>query len=211
MVSKKTYRRKEAFPRFDSALSFRGALALLKDAGVPYALAGRLAVWQYVPPQGQLFTKDVDFAVPYGSAEQIARAARERGYRVTALDIGGFGVLGPGVAVDFIDRRHGLASLFAEAVAAARRSRKRLRVGRASIPVVPRDHLIAMKLATAEAKDERDVQELLRTVKASQYATARSLVVQHLGFYAGERLDRIALALGHAGPKTRARRYSRRS
>jgi hypothetical protein len=211
MVSKPGRPRKASFPRFDSALSFRTGLALLKATGTPHALAGRVAVWQYVPPQGQLFTKDVDFAVPYGHAEAVARTARERGYRVTALEIGGFGVQAPGVALDFIDRRRGLGALFAEAVARARRSRKRLRVGRASVPVVPRDHLVAMKLATAEPKDERDVEELLRGVTPGQYAPLRALVVRHLGFYAGERLDRIALTQGHRGPASRSRRYARRS
>jgi len=209
MTSKSRQRQSPGLPSFDTTRSFEAAAALLKQAKVPFALIGRVAVWQYVPAEGQLFTKDVDFAVPYGHAEVIAKRAVDTGYKVKELTIGGFSVKAPGVSIDFIDRRRGYATLFADAVAAANAGRKTRKFGSMRFFLVPRDFLVAMKLATAEQKDERDVEELLRVTKPADYAKLRLLVVKYLGFYAGERLDKIALAMGHLGPHKRLSRYRR--
>ena len=64
-------------PRFDPNPSAEVGAEILRAAGAPFAIAGRAAVGVYVPPEGQQFKKDVDFAVPYGYAEAIEKAARE--------------------------------------------------------------------------------------------------------------------------------------
>lgn len=192
----------EGLPRFDPNPSMAAALELLEAAGVPFALAGRLAVWQYVPPEGQQFTKDVDFAVPHGHVDALVREARGRGFRVTELSIGGAGIKAPGVMVDFIDRHPELSALFAEAVRAAReRPRRRWLafLGR-RVPVVPMNYLIAMKLVTFDPKDDRDVVEMLMRLGDRGYTPLRRLVRKHLGLVGAERLDAFARRVGHPGP-----------
>lgn len=199
-------------PRFNPDPSLRAGLKILKAAGAPFALAGRLAVWMHVPPAGQQFTKDVDFAVPYGYLDKVARQARKNGYRVTELNIGGLGIKGPKVLVDFIDRHPELEKLFADAVAAARRQPKSnwINFEGQRIPVVPRDYLIAMKLIVPDQLDERDVAEMLLRVPGDGYASVRGLVVTYLGRLWADRLDAIARNVGHPGPGM-VTRYKRES
>jgi hypothetical protein len=178
---------------------------LLHAAKTPFALAGRLAVWHYVPAEGQQFTRDVDFAVPYGHVEPLARLAAKRGYALAQLYIGGIGIKAPGIAIDFVDRRRGYTDLFADAVKAAQAAPK-LRLGALEIPVVPRDYLIAMKLIVFESDDERDLEELLMVVSLEEYAGLRQLVTQYLGDALAERLDAIARRVGHPGPGMKSRR-----
>ena len=169
-------------PRFDPNPSMQAALDILDAAGVPFALAGRLAVWKYVPPEGQQFTKDVDFAVPHGHVDAVAREAARRGFRVTDLNIGGAGIKAPRVMVDFIDRHPELSALFAEAVRAAHRQPKSrwLAFRGRRVPVVPMNYLIAMKLVPFDPKDERDVTEMLMRLPDRGYAPLRRLVKKHL-------------------------------
>ncbi len=193
--------------RFDAEKSLLAGLAILREARTPFALAGRLAVWSYVPAEGQGLTKDVDFAVPYGRARDLAVIASDKGYRVKDLDIGGCGVRASGIAVDFIDRHPHLSELFADAVRAARRQRKRLHIAPFVVPVVPRDHLICMKLAIFDAKDDRDVAELLKVTPARSYGRLRSLTAKYHGFVGVQRLDQIARSIGHPGPAAAKKRY----
>lgn len=194
------------FPYFDSTESFKLGLALLREARVPYALIGRLAVWHYVPTEGQQYTKDVDFAVPYGATDALPALARKRRLRVMPLDIGGYGFKGPGVAVDVIDRRLDLAGLFADAVREAQ-SGRRARIGGRTVPVVPRDFLTVMKLVVHDARNERDVEELLKVTPAAEYSALRELARRYLGIGGAYRLDSIARRMGHAGPERQ--RYPR--
>jgi hypothetical protein len=194
--------------RFDAEKSLLAGLAILREARAAYALAGRLAVWCYVPAEGQGLTKDVDFAVPYGRTRDLAVIASDKGYKVKSLDIGGCGVRASGIAIDFIDRHPHLSELFADAVRAARRQRKRLRIGPFAAPVVPRDHLICMKLAIFDAKDDRDVTELLKVTPPRSYSRLRSLVAKYHGFVGVQRLDQIARSAGHFGPAAAKKRYN---
>ena len=194
--------------RFDAEKSLLAGLAILREARSFYALAGRLAVWSYVPAEGQGLTKDVDFAVPYGRTRDLAVIASDKGYKVKNLDIGGCGVRASGIAIDFIDRHPHLSELFADSVRAARRQRKRLRIGPFSVPVVPRDHLICMKLAVFDAKDDRDVAELLKVTPPRSYSRLRSLVAKYHGFVGVQRLDQIARSIGHLGPAAAKKRYN---
>jgi len=193
--------------RFDAEKSLLAGLTILREARTPFALAGRLAVWSYVPAEGQGLTKEVNFAVPYGRERDLAVIASDKGYKVKSLDIGGCGVRTSGIAVDFIDRHPHLSGLFADAVRAARRQRKRLHIGPFAVPVVPRDHLVCMKLAIFDAKDDRDVAELLKVTPTKSYARLRSLAAKYHGFIGVQRLDQIARSVGHQGPATVKKRY----
>lgn len=191
------------YPRFDPNPSARVGIGILRAAGVPFALAGRVAVWTYVPPEGQAFTKDVDFAVPYGYAEAIEKAARAAGCETSRLSIGGVGVKKGDISVDFIDRHPHAAELFTDAVAAAQAGGKRVGNGEAEAPVVPKHHLLAMKLIPHEEKDEHDVMELLKTISAEEYREVRRLVEEYLGPLDAEHLDALATRIGHAGVEPR--------
>ena len=203
MSKKQGCRSASEWPAFDPKPSSAAGVRVLRAAGVPFALAGRVAVWTYVPPSGQRFTKDVDFAVPYGYTDAIMKAAEEAGLRVTELSIGGIGMSGKGVAVDAIHRHPHAAKLFADAVKAAQEGDKPVEVDGEPVPVVPKYHLIAMKLVPREEKDERDVMELLKTVSAEEYREARRLVEKYLGPLDAEHLDALATRIGHAGVEPR--------
>ena len=209
MAERGRYRRIErrSFLTTDPMASLEAGVRLATEARVPFALIGRLAVWFYVPPEGQQLTKDADLAVPYGYVDRVVAVARAKGYKVHALRIGGYGVSAPGMVVDFVDRHPELAQLFSDAVAAAKSRRLRVKVGKASVPVVPIHFLIAMKLVTHELKDERDVQELLRLVAPARYKALRKLVRGYLGYAGATYLDFVARSIGHPGPgmKTRYR------
>jgi len=193
------------FVTTDPLAALEAGATLALKAKVPFALAGRLAVWYYVEPAGQQLTKDADFAVPYGRAEAVGREAAKSGYKIHRLGIGGVGISSSTVVADFVDRHPKFPQLFADAVKSARRSRHRIRVGRMSIPVVPLPFLIAMKLVPHEAKDERDVEELLQLVSAPEYKRVRRLAVRYLGALAESYLDVIARRIGHPGPGMKKR------
>lgn len=201
-MARSTYRTAKTvkLPSFDPTPSAKAGVALLKAAGVKFAIAGRVAVWTYVPPERQAYTKDVDFAVAHRDLTLIAKAAADAGRRLNPLPIGGWGLRERGIAVDFIDRHPEFTSLFDAAVEAAQRSRRRRRVGAASVPVVPKEYLIAMKIATLETKDEQDAESLILTVPDRGYAPLRALVRRHLGPLGAMRLDAIARRVGHPGP-----------
>ncbi len=186
-------------PTFDPAPSAKAGVEILELAGVGYALAGRVAVWLYLPPEQHAYTKDVDFAVFHGDLGRIAKASVEKGYGRKPLSIGGFAVRGGPVTVDFVDRHPALSDLFAGAIRAARRSGPRFAVGKWKVPVVPKNYLIAMKIATMEEKDERDAASLIMTVPPEGYRALRSFVRRQLGPLLAMRLDAIARRAGHAG------------
>ncbi len=200
---KKPCRSADEFPTFDPKPSAAAGAGILKAAGVPFALVGRVAVWMYVPPGGQQFTKDVDLAIPHGYDGAVVEAAREAGYSTSELTIGGVGISGHGVSVDAIHRHPHAARLFTDAVKAAQDGDERRDVEGHVVPVVPKDYLLAMKLIPHEEKDDRDAQELLKTMSAEEYRAARRLVEEYLGFQGTEHLDAIARRLGHAGVEPR--------
>jgi hypothetical protein len=181
---------------FDPEPSIETALSLLQAAGAAHALAGRLAVWAWVAADDQEFTKDVDFAVPEADMNAVAHEARARGYQLLPLAIGGFGIRTEDKRIDFIDRRVDFGALFAEAVEAARDQElaTTTRSGRRLL-VTPPEHLVAMKLATGDPHDERDVERLLRQ-EHFDYAGCRAVVRRHLGPAAANRLDHIGARAG---------------
>jgi hypothetical protein len=209
---KRRYRRTppNGFPTFDPQESLEAGLELLEEAGVPFALVGRLAVWTHVPAEAQAFTRDVDFAVTKGGCELLAALARERGYEVLPLSIGGYGATKGGVHIDFVHRAPYLADLYAEAIEAAQDAAPGAgdAGGEAPIPVAPVPFLIATKVGLQDAKNERDVVELLRVTPGDEYPALRELVHRHLGFAGRERLDHLARSIGHPGVE-RPDRYGR--
>lgn len=186
-------------PRFDPNPSVRAGTEILRAAGVSFALAGRVAVWTHVPPNGQAFTKDVDFAVPYGYADVIEKAAREAGFETIRLSIGGVGAKKGDLAIDFIDRHPHAAQLFADAVAAAEDAD----VGEYNAPVVPKLFLLVMKLLPRQDKDDFDAMEIIKTLSADEYREARGLAEKYPGPLYVEHMDVLARRIGHAGVEPR--------
>ncbi|MHC4201754.1 MAG: hypothetical protein ACYSU0_17340 [Planctomycetota bacterium] len=184
----------------DAELSADEGVAILEAAGVPYALAGYLAVVHYIPASAERHTKDADFAVPYGYSDKAAKAAEEAGYSVKRLPIGGYQLTKPGVVIDLIDRHPRLDQLFADAVKVAQEQRK----DPEDVPVVPLAHLIAMKMVSGSRKDTEDVEHMLMEVADGDYPAIRKTVDRYLGIAAVERLDDLARSVGIASA---GRRY----
>ncbi len=179
---------------FDPEPSFIAATTILDSTGVPYALAGRLAVWFYVSPRQQEFTKDIDFAVPYGYSEQAAQVAEEMGYKVTKLSLG-YAIQGKNINIDFIDHHPHLETLFLDAVKAAE-----IETPKDEVPVVPIDYLITMKIGGGRRKDHDDIKRLLAHINEDQYSDLRLLVQKYLKYVGVLTLDRLAREMGHPGP-----------
>jgi hypothetical protein len=191
---KKRKRSPKDVKSFDPQKSLRAGVEILEKANVPFALAGRLAVWTYVSSDRQQFTKDVDFAVPYGYSEQAVAVAKEMGFTVTKLTLG-YNVRKGELLIDFVDHHPHLEKLFLAAVKAAKED-----VEEDEIPVVPLDFLIAMKLAAGRQKDDSDVIALLKEIDAEEYQSVRRLVRRELGYGMATRLDMVARSVGHEGP-----------
>ena len=190
-------------PKFDPGPSIDVGLAVLEKLGTPYALAGRVAVWAYVPPREQGFTKDVDFVTPGGS-DEAARIAEGAGLKTRDLVIFGekMGKLADGrtadgesVAIDFLDSTEH-QELFTDAVQAAKRE-----TGPAArCPIVPIDYLIVMKLAAGRNSDNEDIRALLPLVKGEEYGELSGMVKHYLRNRDAIDLDILAREIGHPGP-----------
>ena len=193
---------------FDPNPSIERALDLLEAANVPFALAGRLAVWAAVPADDHEYTKDVDFAVPHEHMGELERLARERGFAIHPLAIGGFAIRTDEVRVDFIDRHIDFGSLFADGVeqALARGTRIHTTGGKA-VPVVPPEYVVAMKLATGDPRDERDIERILARTDIA-YETAREVARQYLGPVAANRLDFVGARVGREEAARYVRTYN---
>lgn len=184
----------------DAERSADEGVAILEAAGVPYALAGYLAVVHYIPPSAERQTKASDFAVPYGYSDRAAKAAEEAGYSIKRLGIGGYQLSKPGVLIDLIDRHPRLHQLFADAVKAAQAEQP----DPESVPVVPLEYLITMKMVSGSGKDTQDVDYMLMEVADEDYPAIRETVDRYLGIAALERLDDLARSVGIASA---GRRY----
>ena len=194
IMSKHPRRPLDELEAFDPGPSLRAGVSILERSGAPYALAGRLAVWTYVPPARQEFTKDADFAVPHDHIGRAAEVAREMGYQVRKLPLG-YAVEGEGISIDFVDHHPHYERLYLEAVKAARRE-----AAEGETPIVPLDYLIAMKIGARRTEDERDVRALLPLVDGDEYQNIRRLVHDYLGRVAALDLDILAREIGHPGP-----------
>ena len=182
-------------PTFDPKPAARVAASIIKRARASCAIIGRVAMWAYLPPEHQEFTKDLDIAVPAEHIAAVEAEVRHRKLPHRQLSIGGVGVRQGDLKVDFIDRRVHCAALFREAVEAAHRAGRRLSVGRTNLPLVPVEYLVAMKMVSGEPKDDRDAKRLLQHLKMN-YAAARRIVERHLGPLTADRLDVFARESG---------------
>jgi hypothetical protein len=142
-------------------------------------------------------TKDVDVAVPVGSAEPAAEWLNAEGVERRSLRIGGVAIRDESrhLRIDFIDRRFHLARLFGEAIDDAAAVGRVTIVGDLEVPLVSLEHLLAMKLASGEPKDDADIRRILR-LDTLNYPKARALAQEHLGFATANRLDAMAREAG---------------
>ena len=170
---------------------------MLSKAKVRFAIVGGIALWHYLPASLQRFTRDVDFAIPYGKRKALAATIVASGYRPRLLSIGGLAIRQGGLSIDFVDRHPELSALFEDAIDAAYRRGPKLRIGGQKAPVVPKNYLVALKLASGERRDERDVQALLFTVTTPQYYKLRSFIRRLLGPDGALRLDALARRIQH--------------
>jgi hypothetical protein len=120
------------------------ASAKLREAGIPHALAGGLAVGAHGYPRT---TDDVDFLV--GDEAYVHHAGGLVTLKVPLIAVGN-------VRVDFvsIDESKGGRELMQAAIDSAPQSQL--------VPIVPLTALIHMKLAAGRQKDLADVVELLK-------------------------------------------------
>lgn len=63
-VKKERLNKNRIVTPFDPEPAAKLAKELLDTVNAPFAVIGRIAVWAYLPPEAQEFTKDIDIAVP---------------------------------------------------------------------------------------------------------------------------------------------------
>jgi hypothetical protein len=179
---------------FDPGPSVAVAAAALRQIGADFALIGGLALDAWGIPRA---TKDVDFAVPVGVAEQAADAMRGPSSEIRPLRIGGVGVRDRvrAVRVDLVDRRFHFAPLFQEAIQEARQSGRKARVSGHDVGLISLEFLLAMKLVSGEPKDEIDARRILQR-EVLDYRHTREIVARHLGAASANRLDALGREVG---------------
>ncbi len=188
---------------FDPAPSIVATARVLNEAGVEFALIGGLALGAWGIDRA---TKDADFAVPVGAAERAAQKLEADGAETRPLRIGGVAVRDSkkNLRIDLIDRRFHLAALYREAISEARASNRFTSVGSTQVALVSLEHLLAMKMASGEPKDDADVRRILQ-LQQLDYRKARGLVDTHMGFATANRLDALAREAGR--PEVQRRLY----
>jgi len=194
-------------PKFDPDPSGKFANRVLTDADVKGTLIGRLAVWARIPdPAEHAFTKDVNIAVTTTDLMRICSWLEKNGIKCRELEIGGINVSLPdGISVDFITRcceDGNLSPLFEDAVRASFESGESVQIGGHEFPLASTEHLIAMKIATAERKDEEDAERLLETAEADM-EKLRKLVTDYLGPVGRIALENILRKTGHPAARKR--------
>lgn len=192
-----------AVEAFDPAPSVAAAAEALAAVSAPFALIGGLALEAWGIPRA---TKDVDLAVPVGSAEAAAERLRSATTEIRPLRIGGVAVreAARGLRIDLVDRRIHFGRLFAEAIAEASAADRKARVGGIDVPLVSLEHLLAMKMVSGEPKDDVDARRILQ-LEALDYPKAREVVEHHLGAASANRLDAFAREAGR--PEVARRLY----
>jgi hypothetical protein len=165
------------------------ALAKLNPLGEEYALIGGVALAYHGIER---YTKDIDLAVTRRQCAAAETALADSTLR--PLQIGGISIeTTSGVRVDLIDRRFEYTALFEEAIREARRGGMIARGETREVAVVPLTYLVAMKMIADRLQDEADLEKLLN-IEELDYSAARRIVLQHLGPYAAQRLDKLARA-----------------
>lgn len=105
--------------------------------------------------------------------------------------------------VDFIDRYSeetgNLSDLFGDAISQARET---IRIEETELKIVSVEHLIAMKLATTERKDENNAKRLLKEDKAD-ISRLRGITRRFLGNLGIVSLERVLREIGHKEARQR--------
>ena len=128
---------------------------ILRDAKIPFAVAGGFAVIEH---GYERFTKDVDLLVHVDNLADAMEALRAAGFH------GGRTPLGARMR----DELMGVdLDLLGTAFEGDERALARSKRSRRALPVIPVEHLILMKLETNRSKDEADVVELLKAGASS--------------------------------------------
>lgn len=180
---------------FDPEPAAKFARELLNELNVPSAVIGRIAVWAYLPPEAQEFTKDIDLAVPLEFIAAIEEQLKKQNITYRRLTIGGVGVVEKDIHIDFIDRREYHQALFSEAIEATQRQGNTIHIGSVILPLIPIEYLIALKMVSGEPKDDRDVKRLLAYAELD-YQRSRDIVMKYLGPATADRLDVFASEAG---------------
>jgi len=189
---------------FDPEPAAQLAKEILAAAKVPYAVIGRIAVWAYLPPEAQQFTKDLDIAVPLESIAIIEQQLKQRNIACRPLTIGGIGTVAKDIHLDFIDRRQYHQALFREVIEATQRQGNTINFGSVVLPLIPVEYLIALKMVSGEPKDDGDVKKLLQFAELD-YKKSREIVMKFLGPATADRLDVFAREAGR--PEVSSKKY----
>jgi hypothetical protein len=126
------------------------AASILRDAGIPFAVAGGFAVIEH---GYERFTKDVDLLVYAADLPRAIEAFRAAGFQGRRTPIGAK-LRDENARVD--------VDLLGTAFEGDERALARARRGGRLLPVIPLAHLILMKIEAGRSQDEADVVNLLK-------------------------------------------------
>ncbi|MCP4346407.1 MAG: nucleotidyltransferase family protein [Desulfobacterales bacterium] len=215
MSSKNSNIIKLKLPTFDPEPSAKVAGQVLKGAKVSGILIGRIAVWIWVSDPGrQEYTKDLDIAVFQKDLPEIISYLTENGYKVWELSIGGINVTDNNrqIKVDFIHRNSdewgNLSPLFENAIEDASARDQWAVIGDQSFLLVSAEHLIAMKIATMEQKDDLDAKRILEVVENIDVTRLRNITDLYLGALGKAKLENILREVGHPDARKRGKYVS---
>lgn len=189
---------------FDPEPAAKLAKELLESIKAPFAVIGRIAVWAYLPPEAQEFTRDIDLAVPLECIASIEEQLKKRNIAYRPLVIGGIGTTDKEIHIDFIDRRQYHQQLFREAIDETQKQGNSINIGAETMPLVPVEFLISLKMVSGEPKDDNDVKRLLEYAELD-YKKSRDVVMKHLGPATADRLNVFAREVGR--PEVPKRKY----
>jgi hypothetical protein len=212
---RRTTPRQSPVPAYDPAPSGAFAARALAGAGVEGALIGRLAVWSWLSDEGShRFTKDVDLAVSRSDMPALRAWLATEGVHALELPIGGVAVRLPdptaagsldaiaSVRVDFIERTNAeygdFGDVFGAAVADAQARGQRVQIGDTALLVVSPTYLVLLKIIAGRAKDDDDIEDLLRQAEVD-VDFLRETMRQHRGLAAFRtRFEDKLRRIGHA-------------
>ncbi len=201
--------------KFDPEPSGLFASKVLQDTNIKGVLIGRLAVWAWVEDAGrQAYTKDLDIAISQTDLPAIMAYLTNKGFDIRELSIGGLNITDEreNIKIDFIHRNSAewgdLSRLFNDAIAQAFDNRNIVCIGEVSLYLVPVEHLITMKIATAERKDEEDAKRLLEMADSTDIGQLRELMSIHLGPLGKAKLENLLREVGHPEARPRGKYVS---
>jgi hypothetical protein len=215
MSKKKNVKMEVKWPVFDPGPSCDFATEVFNDTRIAGILIGRFAVWAWVSdPAAQGLTKDLDFAIRRKDLPAILSYVEECGHKIWELSIGGINVADEDkrIKVDFIHRHSeewgNLSPLFEHAVYEAAQQGRTAVIGNRSFLLASAEHMVAMKLATMEPRDDQDAKRILETVDEIDIAKLRELVSAHLGALGKTKLENLLREVGHPDARKRKKYIS---